>query len=371
MTIILTDGIFNFLAIITTASIDFYNRRKVQDSGMTHYVNKHPNLTYDERKRIQQLLSNRIRHSQPVAGYILCALISIVIIPCIFYQIKYYHVAAVYIVAPVFSFCNTYGTGLTDWSAARTYAKFTIFVIAAWIGQPGAIVASLVACGIMMAVVHVSSQAMLDFKSGYMTLTSPSVMVTGQIFGVILGSIISPCIFYAFKQTITGNIQIGAMQSEYPCPAAGMFRAMATVGMGGVKQLPKHCSAFCMAAFFITVAVDLLALVSQKKGWIIQKYVPNMTAIGLPFLFGANFAIAMCLGSVLLYVWNKINMQSAELLSCSVAAGLIGGEGLFALPAAALSMNKVQPPICMKFLPSGEELEEVDSFLSYLASANS
>ncbi|TVU18566.1 hypothetical protein EJB05_34672, partial [Eragrostis curvula] len=371
ITMILTDGIFNFLAVIATSLIDFYKKNKEQDSRMIHDISKHPSLTYDDRKRIQQFLSNQIPHLLPVVGYVLCAMISTVLIPSIFDQIKFYHVAAIYIVAPVFSFCNTYGTGLTDWSLAPTYSKFTIFVIAAWIGQPGAVVGSLVACGIMMPVVQISSQVMLDLKTAYMTLTSPQVMITGQIFGVILGSIINPCIFYAFKETVKDGIQIGATQSEYPCPAAGLYRAIGIIGMGGVKELPKHCVAFCTVALFITVAVDSLTLVSQKKGWTILKYAPSMAAIAIPFFYGPSFTITMCLGSTLLYVWNKNNSQSAELLSSVVAAGLIGGGGLFALPKAVLSMNKVEPPMCMKFLPTGQELDEAHSFLSNLSSAKS
>lgn len=371
MTIILTDGIFNFLLIITTASIDFYNKRNKEYSEMNHYIKKDPSLAYDDRKRIQLLLSKQIPRPLPMVGYILCAIISIVVIPSIFHQIKFYHVAALYMVVPLFSFCNTYGAGLTDWSVAPTYARFTIFIVAAWIGQPGAVVASLVSCGIMMTIVHVSANVMLDLKSGYRTLTSPHFMVTGQMFGVILGSVINPSIFYALKETIKDKIQMGALQSEYPCPAAGIYRAIGIVGMGGVKELPKHCFAFCVVGFVITVAVDSLALVSQKKGWSVQKYLPSMTVIAFPFLYGAYFGISMCLGSTLLHVWTKMNRQSAELLSSVVAAGLIGGEGLVALPTTALSLKKVEPPICMKFLPSGEQLEAVDSFLFNLASANS
>ncbi|XP_062179393.1 probable metal-nicotianamine transporter YSL3 [Phragmites australis] len=370
ITMILTDGIFNFLTLITTTSIDFYHKRQEQDSGMTHYIKKHPSLSYDDRKRIELFLSSKIPLPLPVVGYIVCAIISAAVIPSIFSQIKFYHVAALYVVAPVFAFCNSYGTGLTDWSAAPTYAKFTIFIIAAWIAHPGAVVASLVACGIINATVHVSSQAMQDSKTGYMTLTSPQVMVTGQIFGVILGSIINPSIFYAFKTTAKhSGIAIGSKHSEYPCPYSGVYRAIGIIGMGGVKELPEHCVTFCTVAFFITVAVDVLRLVSQKKGWSIQMYIPSMTAIALPFFTGSYFTIAMCLGSVVLFVWNKIHSQSAELLSSAVAAGLICGEGLFSLPTTLLSMAEVHPPICMKFLPSGEELGEVDRFLSKLATS--
>ncbi|KAL6624471.1 hypothetical protein ACP70R_031792 [Stipagrostis hirtigluma subsp. patula] len=366
VTMIITDGIFNFLTLFFTAAIDLYHKRQEQDSGMSHYITKHPSLNYDDRKRIELFLTSRIPLSIPVAAYIVLATICSFVIPWIFSHIEFYHVAVLYLVAPIFAFCNAYGVGLTDWSAAPTYGQFTIFVVAAWIAKPSAVVASLVAAGIALSAVHVSSQCMQDFKTGFMTLTSQYVMTTGQIFGVILCSIITPYIFHAFKETVKDEFPIGSKNSEYPCPYAGMYRAIGLIGMGGVKELPDHCFEFCTVAFLITVALDSLRLVSQRKGWTIQQYIPSMTAIAMPFFTGPFFTIGMCVGTLVMFIWNKMDSQSAEVLSSAVAAGLICGEGIFALPTALLSMFNVKPPICMKFLPSGAEVDVVDSFLRTL-----
>uniref|UniRef100_A0A0D9WED9 Uncharacterized protein n=1 Tax=Leersia perrieri TaxID=77586 RepID=A0A0D9WED9_9ORYZ len=360
ITMILTDGIFNFLTIIITTLIDFYYKRQENYSG--NFI-KHSSLNYDDRKRSEVFLNNRIPLSAPLAGYITFATVCSVVIPTIFNQIKFYHVAALYIIVPLFSFCNAYGTGLTDWSVAPTYAKFTIFVIAAWIGKPDGVIASLVSCGIISAAVQCSAQAMQDFKTGYMTLTSTRAMIMGQIFGVIIGAIINPCIYHAFETTAKRNAPIGSRESEYPCPYSGVYRAFGLIGMGGVKELPQYCILFCLIAFFITMAINSFRLVSQKKGWAVQNYVPSMTAIAIPFFTGSVFTIDMCLGHVLMLVWKKINKQSGELLSPAVAAGLICGEGLFQMPSALFSILHLHPPICMKFIPSGKEVEVVDSFL--------
>lgn len=366
VTMIITEGIFNFFTLLTTSSIDFYKKKHENDSGLTKYIKKHPSLNYDDRKRLEVFLGNHIPIFGPVAGYVACATICTVVIPWIFNQIKFYHVAILYIILPVFTFCNTYGTGLTDWSVAPTYGKFMIFIIAACIGEPGAIVASLAACGIINAALHVSSQAMEDLKAGYMTLTSPRAVVAGQIYGVIIGSIINPCIFLAFQANAKNTAPIGSKDSEYPCPSAGLYRAIGLIGMGGVKELPDHCITFCLVTCFITLAIETLRLVSQRKDWKLQSYIPCMTAIALPFFTGASFTISMSLGSVLLIIWTKVNRQSAELLSSAVAAGLICGDGIWYLPTAILSIFNVHPPICMKFLQSGEQVKVVDSFLNTL-----
>uniref|UniRef100_A0A0E0PJL4 Metal-nicotianamine transporter n=1 Tax=Oryza rufipogon TaxID=4529 RepID=A0A0E0PJL4_ORYRU len=369
VTLIITDGMINFLTLITTASINFYQLRKEHDLGLANYFKKHPSLNYDDRKRIEVFLANRIPIPVPVAAYITCAAISTIAIPAMFNQIKFYHLAVLYMVIPVVTFCNTYATGLTDWSVAPTYAKFTTFVFAAWIAKPGAVVASLLASGVIVAALHISSQAMQDLKSGHMTLTSPRAMVTGQIFGVAVGSILCPCVFLAFQSTTKPNAPVGSKQSDYPCPFAGLYRAIGVIGTGGVKELPKHCMTFCVVAFCVTVIIDAVVLVSQKRGWSIHRYIPSMTVIALPFFAGSYFTIDMCVGSLLLLAWTRMNAKSAEMLSSAVAAGLICGEGLFTLPSALLNMFKVQPPMCMKFLSGGEEVEAADSFLNNLGTS--
>ncbi|KAL5230202.1 hypothetical protein ABZP36_028978 [Zizania latifolia] len=365
VTLIVTDGVINFITLTTTALINLYYVRKEHiDTGMSNYVLKHPSLNYDDRKRIEMFLASRIPISGPVAAYIAWSAISMIAFPAMFSQIKFYHVAALQMVIPVVGFCNTYATGLTDWSVAPTYSKFVIFVFAAWIAKPGAVVASLLAGGIILATLHISSQAMQDLKSGHMTLTSPRAMVAGQLLGLLLGSVVSPSLFLAFQLTTKPDAPVGSKKSKFPCPYAGLYRAMGVIGTGGVKELPKHCVEFCVVAFFVTIAIDAVVLVSQKKGWSVHTYIPSMTVIALPFFAGSYFTIDMCVGSLLLLLWTKIDSTSAQILSSAVAAGLICGEGIFTLPSALLNMFKVQPPMCMKFIPSGQEVEVVDSFLN-------
>ncbi|KAM0840399.1 hypothetical protein ACQ4PT_059686 [Festuca glaucescens] len=340
--------------------------KEENDSRLSSYMKRHPSLNYDECKRVEVFLQNKIPLTISVGGYIASATVSIVVIPWLFNQIKFYHVATLYIITPVIAFANTYANGLTDWSVGYTYGKFTIFVVAAWIVKAGAVVAGLVACGIMIAALHISSQATQDIKTGYMTLTSERAMVIGQIVGVIIGSIVNPCIFLAFQKGEKPNVSIGSPESHFPCPFAGLFRAIGVIGTGGVKELPDYCLTMCFASFCITIATNVLSLVSQRKGWRIHKYLPNMTVVALPFFAGPDFTIDMCLGSAVLFIWTRMNSRSADLLSSAVAAGLICGEGLFALPSAVLGIFSVQPPMCMKFFPSGKEVDVVDSFLNNL-----
>lgn len=325
-------------------------------------MKRHPSLNYDDRKRIEVFLENRIPVSIPVVGYIICATICAVIIPNLFSQISFYHVITIYTIIPMAAVTNTYVAGLTDWNVAYTYAKFTIFIVAAWVAKPGAIVAGLVACGIVVTSLYISSLTTMDIKTGYMTLTSQRAMVFMQIVGITIGSVITPCIFRAFQRSGKAHVPIGSADSAYPCPYAGLYRAIGMIGSAGVDALPKHCLKFCFAAACFAIAINTISLLSQRKGWAIQAYIPSVTVFALPFTIGSAVGIDLCIGSVVMFIWTKMNVQSAVLLSAAVASGLMCGEGLFTFPSALLSLYSVEPPMCMKFIHSGKQVDLTESF---------
>ncbi|KAG8071632.1 hypothetical protein GUJ93_ZPchr0006g43413 [Zizania palustris] len=80
-----------------------------------------------------------------------------------------------------------------------------------------------------------------------------------------------------------------------------------------------------------------------------KKYVPFPTAMAVPFLVGASFAIDMCAGSLVVFVWNKMNKKEAAFMVPAVASGLMCGDGIWTFPSSLLALAKIKPPICMKF----------------------
>lgn len=81
-----------------------------------------------------------------------------------------------------------------------------------------------------------------------------------------------------------------------------------------------------------------------------SKYIPLPMAMAIPFYLGSYFAIDMCIGSLILFIWTKINKAKADAFGPAVASGLICGDGIWTLPSSILALSGVNPPICMKFL---------------------
>ncbi|KAL1200725.1 putative metal-nicotianamine transporter YSL8 [Cardamine amara subsp. amara] len=256
------------------------------------------------------------------------------------------------------AFCNAYGAGLTDWSLASTYGKLAIFTIGAWAGSDhGGLLAGLAACGVMMNIVSTASDLTQDFKTGYLTLSSPRAMFVSQVIGTAMGCLISPCVFWLFYKAFD---DLGLPKSEYPAPFATVYRSMAKLGVEGVSSLPRDCLVLCYAFFGIAILINI---VKDALGNRWGRFVPLPMAMAIPFFLGPYFAIDMCVGSLILFVWERLDAPKAEAFATAVASGLICGDGIWTLPSSVLAIVGVKPPICMKFLSSATN-HRVDKFLT-------
>ncbi|CAM8927929.1 unnamed protein product [Rhodiola kirilowii] len=348
--LILGDGLYNFFkAVLSTLKRFLDQLRNTSMSDTLPSDNSFPvspSHSYDEQRRTEFFLKDRIPVWFAVSGYISIAVISTVALPYIFPQLEWYHVIVIYIFAPTLAFCNAYGCGLTDWSLASTYGKIAIFVIGAWVGVPHGIIAGLASCGVMMNIVSTASDLMQDFKTGYLTLTSPRSMFVSQVIGTAMGCIISPCVFFLFY---TAFSDMGKPGSKYQAPFALIYRNMARIGIEGFDTLPRNCLTLAVALFAAAILINFIKDTVGKR-W--AKYIPLPMAMAIPFYIGPFFAIDMCLGSLILFIWEKTNKAKAEAFGPAVASGLICGDGIWILPSSILALAGVSPPICMRFLSS-------------------
>lgn len=365
MALILGDGVYNFVKVISRTILGLYNQFKRKDIGTVLPLadpssspdERGPTVSFDDKCRTELFLKDQIPSWLAIVGYLGIAAISTATLPQIFPQLEWYYILVIYIFAPVLAFCNAYGCGLTDWSLASTYGKLAIFIVGAWAGKShGGILAGLAACGVMMNIVSTASDLMQDFKTGYMTLASPRSMFVSQIIGTAMGCVISPCVFWIFVQAFP---DLGQPGSEYPAPWALIYRKLSILGVEGFSSLPENCLLLCYVFFAGAIIVNVIRDVTPKK-W--AKFIPLPMAMAIPFYLGAYFAIDMCVGSLILFIWQMRNKVQADAFGPAVASGLICGDGIWVLPSSILALAGVNPPICMKFLSRATNTK-VDAFL--------
>ncbi|KAL7183519.1 hypothetical protein ACSBR2_025839 [Camellia fascicularis] len=338
--LILGDGLYNFLKILFFTAQSIYGRLK----------KKNPKTFSDAMNQpLEDLQRNEVfvRESIPLwvacIGYSLFSIVSIIVIPLMFPELKWYYVLAAYLLAPTLSFCNAYGAGLTDMNMAYNYGKVALFVLAAMSGKESGVVAGLVGCGLIKSIVSISSDLMHDFKTSHLTLTSPRSMLLSQALGTAIGCVVAPLTFLLFYKAF----DVGDPNGEYKAPYALIYRNMAILGVEGFSALPQHCLQLCYGFFAFALVANLVRDVSSKK---VGQWVPLPMAMAVPFLVGAYFAIDMCVGSLVVFAWAKVNGRKAGLMVPAVASGLICGDGLWILPSSILALAKIHPPICMNFL---------------------
>ncbi|KAH9743413.1 putative metal-nicotianamine transporter YSL6 [Citrus sinensis] len=340
ISLILGDGLYNLIKIITITVKEMWNR-STKDSKLP-FTSK---LLLEQKKREIVFLKDGIPTWFAASGYVGLAAISTATIPTIFPPLKWYLVLCSYLIAPALAFCNSYGTGLTDWNLASTYGKIGLFIIASLVGTDGGVIAGLAACGVMMSIVSTAADLMQDFKTGYLTLSSAKSMFVSQLLGTAMGCVIAPLTFWMYWTAF----DIGSPDGPYKAPYAVIFREMAILGIEGFSELPKHCLALCCGFFVAALVINLLRDATPTK---ISQFIPVPMAMAVPFYIGAYFAIDMFVGTVILFIWELVNRKDSEDYAGAVASGLICGDGIWTIPSAILSIFRVNPPVCMYFGPA-------------------
>ncbi|KAF8643729.1 hypothetical protein HU200_066795 [Digitaria exilis] len=355
---VLGDCLFQLAAVTIRAARSCFHHQGHVDAAPA---------SYDERRRIQCFQSDHVPTGLALAGYLALAAMATALLPTMFPQVRFYHVALCYAMAPLMAFCSSYASGLTDWSLGTIYGKLAIFVFGAWVGEAsGGAVAGLLAGGLVVVVIGNSSELMHDFKTAYLTLTSPRSMFASQVIGTALGCVINPLLFIGFQTMGGGHHHLGEPGSPYPAPMAMAYRGIANISVEGIRTLPKHAIMLCVPCFCAALCLDGLTSVAAANNWRIKGYLPNVMAMTIPFFIGPAFTIDMCVGSLIVFLWRRADRQAANQLSVVVASGLICGDGLWSLPSSLLAMFKVQPPICMKFLSAFQHDQMQQHFVPYL-----
>ncbi|THU74320.1 hypothetical protein C4D60_Mb04t32120 [Musa balbisiana] len=348
--LILGDGLYNFLKILACTAKSMHARATCKNIKIGIVADEfrltvadQVNPVLDDLQRNEVFMKESIPVWLAYAGYALFAVVSIVAIPIMFPEVKWYYVVISYMLAPALGFCNAYGAGLTDMNMAYNYGKVSLFILAALAGKHSGVVAGLVGCGLIKSVVSISADLMHDFKTGHLTMTSPRSMLLSQAIGTAIGCVVAPLTFFLFYKAF----DIGNPDGNWKAPYALIYRNMAILGVEGFSALPHHCLQLCYGFFGFAVAMNTMrdSLPAKYSHW-----VPLPMAMAVPFLVGASFAIDMCVGSLVVFAWHRLNRKKAALMVPAVASGLICGDGLWILPSSLLALAKVNPPICMKFL---------------------
>jgi OPT family oligopeptide transporter len=375
ISMILADGLLYMLSILIrtlyTMSKQQDNPQPMQNAGAgqpfqcLNDVVDRTTHSFDDRRRTQVFLRDRIPSMAPIMGYVFLSVISTVVIPHLYTQLRYHHVAFAYLIAPLFAFCNAYGNGITDMKIATTYGKIAMLIFSSWVGlKDGGVVAGLAACAIIASNVSTASDLMQDYRTGYITLTSPHTISISQVAGTALGCVINPVIFWVFYKVYNGGAHD---DSNALGPYAKVYRGIAMLGMTE-NGLPSHTMLLCKVFFVLALSASVLREVAALRRWRVRRYIPSTIAMAVAFFVPPTIPIGMILGSAVIYLWGRSDRDDMHIMSPAVACGLICGDGFGSLVSSMLTLLKATPPICIMFL-SRQVNESLDAFMATKATS--
>lgn len=360
ISMVLADGAFHLVCILLRTLSAMRKRRHSQLATQPFMClgvdDRPPARSFDDRRRAQVFLRDRVCDPAAAVGYVALSAVSTAVIPCLYPQLRPAHVAVAYLVVPLFTFCNAYGVGVTDVSVASTYGRIALFVLGSWVGlENGGVVAGLAAGAIVMSTASTASDLMQVFRTGYLTLTSPHAVLISQVAGTALGCLVNPIIFWALYH--------GWGEAAAVPPYAKMYRDMAMLAMSDQAGFPRQSLLLCKIAFAVALANSVLREVSARRGWRVGRYLPCTIAVAVAFFLPPRIPIGMFFGSVVVYLWRRLDADGARAQSMAVAAGLICGDAVGALLLSMLAMLKVRPPMCIIFL-SRSDNKNLDALLA-------
>ncbi|KAK1226738.1 hypothetical protein PQX77_010283 [Marasmius sp. AFHP31] len=233
----------------------------------------------------------------------------------------------------LFSFIGVQSSGATDINPTGTVAKASQLVFGGIAKGQGMAVApaqmfNLTAGTIASGSAGQSVDMTGDLKTGYLLRAKPKVQFIAQLVGSAVAVFLSVGLFILFTKASPCII---APETDGKCtygaPAVASWVAVSVAVTAPKLPISPSSGYTAIGLGLAAVATCIVKhLFIPKKYWI---YVPNFNAIGLAFVTPQVFyPIAMAVGSVINYFWQKRNPKSHDLYMFAISAGLLAGEGL-------------------------------------------
>ncbi|MGD8452042.1 MAG: OPT family oligopeptide transporter [Phycisphaerae bacterium] len=234
----------------------------------------------------------------------------------------------------VFSLIAVNSTALTSITPTGPLGKITQLVYGGL--APGNITTNIATAGISAEVGGQASNLIQNIKPGYMLGGKPRLQAIGHVIGAFAGSIFSVLVFYPL---FLRNNPAGLISTEYPYPAATIWKAVAEILTRGLDELMMSAVWAAVIGAALGVVFEMIRTATKGRFWI------SGVGIGLAFVIPLSLCFAMFMGSFIFWVvqrfwprreqWmNEVFVQNQE----SICAGIIAGAALVGVGLMALDL---------------------------------
>ncbi|KAM6503272.1 oligopeptide transporter [Amanita muscaria] len=243
----------------------------------------------------------------------------------------------------IFSFIGVQSSGHTDINPVSTVAKASQLVFGgiskgAQLSLTSAQTLNLTAGVISAGSAAQASDMCGDLKTGYLLRAKPRNQFIAQLCGALVAVFLSTGLFILFTKASPCIINPPASgECTYGAPSVSAWAAVAVAVTSSKLPIPKT-SGYTAIGLGIAAVLTLVLKIFfiPRKYWV---YVPNWNAVGLAFVVPQPYyALAMAIGSMGNFIWQKRNPASHDMYMFAVAAGIVAGEGLGGVFQALLAV---------------------------------
>ncbi|KAK8239824.1 oligopeptide transporter [Phyllosticta capitalensis] len=252
------------------------------------------------------------------------------------------------VLAFLFSFLAIQCTGVTDTTPLTAASKASQIVLGGatkgehW-GVAHAQKLNLLGGAIANMGANQSTDLTADFRVGFLLRTPPNQQWFAQGIGTIVAVFLAPGIFVLFATAYPCILNSEAESCSFAAPSVSAWRAVAIAVTDPTFPIPPSSGYFAIAFAIFGSAMVLVRhfCLVGKWEWV-RAYWPNTMCLSLAFVLNQTvYGLAMVIGSLAAYFWEKRNAKSFDIYGYAVAAGLIAGEGIGGVINAILQIAGV------------------------------
>ena len=217
-------------------------------------------------------------------------------------------------------------TGETDVTPVTAMGKITQLTYG--VLMRGNVTANLMTANITAGVAIGSADLLTDLKSGYLLGANPRRQFVAQLCGVFTGALAT---VIGFRLVVKDANTLLADNSQFAAPSAHQWKAVAEVFQVGIENLHPMARSGILWGLLIGAALSVLEAAAPK--W--RKWLPSATGIGLGFILPFSNPLAFVIGAFAAWAFHVADQRRSERHAIPLASGLIAGESLVGIGAAA------------------------------------
>jgi uncharacterized oligopeptide transporter (OPT) family protein len=222
-------------------------------------------------------------------------------------------------------------TGESDITPIGAMGKITQLTYGVLI--PQSTTANLMTASITANCATSAADLLTDLKSGYLLGANPRRQFIAQFLGIFAGTVAMVGGFFLLVPDATALTGTATSGPEFPAPAAQAWKAVAEVFRYGIDSMhPTHRDLMLWGGLLGVVLVLLERLLPR-----VRAFLPSATGLGLGLILPFQYPLAMLIGAIIGWAWQRRNSKHAETYLVPVAAGLIAGISIMGVIAAIMN----------------------------------